>query len=60
MTLEGLKNMYRNGYVFHKLTGMSPSTYANWFRWGYIPWRAQLVLEVLTKGELKADIKEFK
>ncbi len=56
MTLEELKKYYINGNQFYKATGMSANTYGNWFKWGYIPWKSQAIIETLTNGKLKANI----
>jgi hypothetical protein len=56
MTLEELKKYYTNGHQFSLRTGMSANSYRNWFVWGYIPMYSQNKLELLTKGELKADV----
>lgn len=56
MTLEELKRYYINGHQFCLRTGMSASSFHNWFKWGYIPMYSQNKLEYITKGELKADV----
>ncbi len=55
MKPEDVKAYYKSQYNFHKKTKMSTSTLANWIKWGYVPEGAQLKLERITKGELKAD-----
>jgi hypothetical protein len=58
MTPKDVKKYYKNGYQFHKETGMSHSTYMNWMKWGFVPEMSQLKLEKLTEGKLKAEWKE--
>jgi hypothetical protein len=58
MTIEEVKNYYGNSYKFMKRTKMSDATFRNWMRWGFIPEASQYKLERLTKGELKAEVKE--
>ena len=58
MTLQDIRLYFGSGYRFKKLTNMSPSSWANWFKWGYIPVRSQIKIERLTNGALKADISD--
>ncbi len=52
MTPMDVKNKYKTGYQFKRLTGMAETTFRNWLNQGYIPLAAQKKLEKLTKGEL--------
>ena len=54
MTPEDVKKHYKSAYNFHKITKMSPNTLLNWVRWGFVPLKAQLKLEGITRGKLKA------
>lgn len=58
MTLNDVKNYYKSSYDFHKKTGMSTATFLNWIKWGFVPVSAQLKLERMTHGALKADWPE--
>ena len=55
MTPSDLKKYYQSGYKFCLKTGMSQSSYSNWFKWGYIPLESQAKIQSLTNGELKAQ-----
>lgn len=55
MTPDDVLKKYGTKYRFHKETQMAASSLGNWVRWGYVPMGAQLKLERITKGELKAD-----
>jgi hypothetical protein len=55
MTPDDVKKYYNSQYNFEKETGMSHSTLGNWLRKGLVPLEAQLKLERLTEGALKAD-----
>lgn len=55
MTPEQVKDFYKSGYNFRKVTGMSHVTLQNWLRWGYVPRDAQYKLETLTSGALKNE-----
>lgn len=56
MTPEDVKKMFKNGYIFHKKTGMSHASFGNWMRQGYVPEYSQLKLEKITRGALRAQI----
>lgn len=58
MTLDEVKNYFKNYREFMNQTGLSHNNYYNWKKQGYVPLRRQLMLEELTKGELKANIKD--
>ncbi len=58
MTPQDVKQFYGNTYLFHKQTGMSNATLGNWLKWGFVPVSAQLKLERMTHGVLKADWPE--
>lgn len=55
-----VKNHYKTGYNFRKLTKMSDNTMQNWIKWGYVPFTSQMKLQQLTGGALVAvwDDKE--
>lgn len=55
MTPADVKAYYGSQYKFHKETGMSPSTLANWLKWGRVPEDAQYKLERITNGKLKTE-----
>lgn len=55
MTPDDVREFYTNGYKFNLVTGMSASTLANWFQWGYVPYLAQKKLEFLSDGKLTAE-----
>lgn len=57
MTLQDIKLYFGSGYRFNKITNMSPTSWTNWFKQGYIPIRSQMMIEKATDGALKADIK---
>ncbi len=58
MTFEDVIRYYGNSYQFFKKTGKASANYRNWAERGYIPIETQLILEELTKGELRADLKD--
>ena len=64
MTPKQIRKYYKNTCRFHEATGMSSSTLLNWIEWGYVPLKAQVKLETLTNGDLKAewhrDIKKIR
>ena len=55
MTPADVLKKYGSQYRFHKETGMSHRSLANWIKWGYIPEASQYKLERLTNGELKTQ-----
>ena len=55
MTPKEVKKHYKSLYRFNKETGMSCSTLGNWLKWGFVPLKAQMKLETLTDGKLKAQ-----
>lgn len=55
MSPENVLDKYGTKYKFNKETKMAASSLGNWLKWGYVPLGAQLKLERITKGELKAD-----
>ncbi len=59
MTLDEVKKFYGSCYNYKKLTGMSPSNFGNWLVKGYIPIKAQIHLEHLSKGALRAEIPRY-
>ena len=58
MTLDEIKLYFGSGYRFNKITKMSPTSWSNWFKQGYIPLRSQLIIEKATCGELKAKLED--
>lgn len=60
MKLEEIKEYFGSTYKFEKQTGMSLGNMNNWEKNGYVTTKAQLFLEILTDGELKASIEDEK
>lgn len=60
MTFEDVKNFYGNGYRFHKLTGMAQNNFVNWKKSGFVPIKTQFKIQLLTNGQLIADIEHTK
>lgn len=60
MTPDDVKAHFKTGYNFRSKTGMSDNNLRNWLKCGYVPYKSQRKLEVLTGGDLKAvwDEKE--
>lgn len=58
MTIDDLISYYVNSYQFKKKTGMCDVSFRYWKKKGYIPESAQLKIERLTEGALKAEIKD--
>lgn len=58
MTLDDILKHFGNGNKFEIATGLSHANIRNWRKRGYIPWFSQIKLEHISKGQLKADIKE--
>lgn len=59
MTLDDVLKYFGNGNKFELITGLSHSNIYNWKkRGGVIPTLSQIKLEHMTKGQLKAEIKE--
>jgi hypothetical protein len=59
MTIKELQDYYKTAYRFRKETGISSPTFRNWIKWGYVPFRSQLLIERITQGRFKAEeIKE--
>lgn len=54
MTPKEVHRYYKSLYRFHKETGMSCSTLGNWLRWGFVPLKAQVKLQQLSRGDLVA------
>lgn len=46
-----------SGYKISKKFGLSTSTPVHWKRWGFVPINAQIDIERITGGKLKADLK---
>ncbi len=59
MTVKEVLNYYKSAYQFHKKTKMSITNIHNWRKQGFIPMCSQGKLEVITKGELKARVKDL-
>ena len=60
MTLDDLKDRFGNGNRFQKETGISHTSWLNWFkRFGYVPIRSQRLIEKITNGELKASLLDL-
>lgn len=58
MTIDDLKLMYANGYIFQRETGMKHQNYHNWVKAGFIPIMSQMRLEIITSGALKANLDD--
>lgn len=56
MTPEDVRNFYKSTYNFHRMTGMSPVNLCNWLKKGRIPRGTQARLQLLTNGQLLADM----
>ena len=50
-----VKDYFRTGYNFSKITKMSANTLVNWVNQGYVPFFSQKKIEKITKGALVAD-----
>lgn len=55
MTIDEIKRFYGTSYMFHKKTGMAHSNYRNWESSGFIPMKAQVKIQRLSKGALIAE-----
>ncbi len=60
MTPDEVLKKYRSIHHFHKKTGMSHSSLANWINQGYVPIDSQRKIEAISGGELKADPRHGK
>lgn len=60
MKPKEVKKHFKTGYRFAKETGMSANTLQNWINAGYVPFRSQKKIELLTENKLVAvwDEKE--
>ena len=58
MTLEELKNYYKNAYEFERCTGMSHNNWPNWDLKGYIPIISQIRIQKITSGVFKACLSD--
>lgn len=56
MKPEEVKNFYRTNYNFHKKTGISSNSLANWLKKGKVPEGQQCIIERITNGQLKAEL----
>ena len=54
MTPQDVREHFKTGYNFRKLTGMSDNTMHNWINAGYIPYISQKKIEKVTDGSLVA------
>ena len=59
MTVDEVKKYFKTGYGLWKATGFSHNSYNYWDKVGYVPTLAQLKLEQITNGDLKADKEDF-
>ena len=55
MRCKDVLSYYKNGGELERETGILAANYYNWLRSGYIPLKAQLRLEAVTKGRLVAS-----
>ena len=60
MTITEIKDYFKNGYQFEKITTISANTFRNWVKWGYIPMDSQCKIERFTNGKLKANYNDAK
>jgi hypothetical protein len=60
MTPADVKKHFKTGYNFRAKTGMSDNNLRNWIKCGYVPYKSQRKIELLTEGILTAvwDEKE--
>lgn len=58
MTLDDVREFFKNSCRFRELTGMSASNFVHWKKLGRVPYDTQKKLEELTGGALKADTPE--
>lgn len=58
MTPNEVKDYFKTGYNFRKITGMSDNTIGNWLKWGYVPFKSQRKIQKLTDGVLIAVCDE--
>lgn len=59
MKYQDIKIYFGSFYRMRKETGIADSTSQRWKKLGYIPITAQLKLEKLTKGGLKASLEDI-
>lgn len=45
-----------SGYKIAKKLGVSMTTAINWKKWGFVPIKAQMLIEAKTGGALRADL----
>ena len=58
MTFKQLEKMFKTSYQFNLETGLPHSSFLYWKKRGSIPIQAQLKIELLTKGALKARLRD--
>ena len=59
MKIEDVKRFFGSSYQFNKKTGMQHANYLNWEKKGFIPIKTQMKLELITGGQLKADLNHL-
>lgn len=59
MTIEEVLKIYKTGYQVCKALEITRQNFSSWQKRGYIPYRQQLKLEMLTEGKLKADLDMY-
>lgn len=59
MTIEEVLQIYKTGYQVCKVLEITRQNFSVWQKRGYIPYRQQLKLEILTQGKLKADLDMY-
>ena len=59
MTIEEVLNIYKTAYQVCKVLDISRQNFTIWKKQGYIPYRQQLKIEILTEGKLKADLEMY-
>ncbi len=57
MTTDEVKDYYMNSYQFRKMTSMSPQSFMNWMKWGFVPIISQMKLQILSGGKLQASLE---
>lgn len=57
MTLEQINKYFGSSRQIAQLLGISRQAIDNWRRRGYVPIKRQLIIEKLTCGQLKADLR---
>jgi len=59
MTIEKVIKFFGSKSAACASIGLTRSAFTNWEKIGYIPYPRQLEIEIVTKGKLKADLKQI-